>query len=147
MNDSESWAQGFRCYEKLGIKMTWMTPGPWSQGSRFYEKFKAIDDMKDFGCGHRALNAMNSLGLFMTWMTLGRVLRAPDAMKTQGYGCFKQLSIMNYMNDLISHELRPLYAMSSLGLWMIWMILHHEQRVVDDMNDFELWAHDSRFSK
>ena len=65
----------------------------------------------------------------------------------QGYGCFKQLSIMNYMNDLISRELRLLDAMSSLGLWMIWMILHHEQRVVDDMNDFELWAHDSRFSK
>ena len=63
----------------------------------------------------------------------------------QGDGCFELLSIVNYMNDLISRELRPLDAMSSLGLWMIWMILHHELRVVDDINDSELWAHDLRY--
>ena len=49
------------------------------------------------------------------------------------------------MNDLISHELRPLDAMSSLGVWMIWIIPHHELKVVDDMNDSDLWAHDSRY--
>ena len=63
----------------------------------------------------------------------------------QGYGCFEQLSIVNDMNDLIFCELRPLDVMSTLGLWMIWMILCHELRVVDDMNDSKLWAHDSRY--
>ena len=40
--------------------------------------------------------------------------------------------------------------MSSLGLWMIWMILDHELRVVDDMNDMndsKLWAHNSRYDE
>ena len=63
----------------------------------------------------------------------------------QVYGCFQQLSIVNDMNDFISHELRPLEALSRLGLWMIWMILRHELRVVDGMNDYKLWAHNSRY--
>ena len=66
---------------------------------------------------------------------------------TQGYGCFEQLSFVNDTNDLISHELRPLDAMSSLWLWMIWMILYHELRVGDHMNDSKLWAHNSRYYK
>ena len=65
----------------------------------------------------------------------------------QGYVCFEQLRIMNDMNDLISCELRPLDVVSSLGLWMIWMILHHELRAMDDMNDSELWVQNSRYSK
>ena len=107
----------------------------------------------------RGLNAMNNLGLLRTWTTLGCVPRALDAMNrlkamddmchsrswAQGYGFFERLSSVNDMNDLISCELRPLDAISSLGLWMIWMILCHELRVVDDMNDSELWAHDSRY--
>ena len=52
------------------------------------------------------------------------------------------------MNDLGSHELRPLDAMNNLGLRVIWMILGWEKgskcyeklRVVDDMNDSSLWA-------
>ena len=63
----------------------------------------------------------------------------------QGYGCFEQLSIVNDINDLISRELRPLDALSNLGLWMIWMILRHELRMVDDMNDSELCTHNSRY--
>ena len=59
--------------------------------------------------------------------------------------CYEQLNIMGDMNDLGCHELKPLNAMSSLGLWMIWMILHHELRVVDDMNDSRSWAHNSRY--
>ena len=100
--------------------------------------------------GLRSLNAMNNLRLLMTWKTLGRVLRALDSMnrlkvmdnmchsrsRAQGYGCFEQLSIVNDMNDLISSKLRPLDALSSLGLWMIWMILRHELRVLDVMNDW-----------
>ena len=68
----------------------------------------------------------------------------------QGYGFFEKLSIVNDMKDLISRELRPLDVMSSLGLWMIWMILDHELRVVDDMNDMndsKLWAHNSRYDE
>ena len=34
--------------------------------------------------------------------------------------------------------------MKSLGMWMIWMILRHDLKVVHDMNDSKSWAHDSR---
>ena len=63
----------------------------------------------------------------------------------QGCGCFEQLNIIDDMNDLRAHELRLLEAMSSLGLLMIWMILHQELKVVDDMNNYRSWAHDSRY--
>ena len=31
------------------------------------------------------------------------------------------------------------------GLWMIWIILRHEHKDVDDMNDFGLWAQGSKY--
>ena len=43
---------------------------------------------------------------------------------------------MDDINELGSHELKPLDAMSSSRLWLISMILHHELRVVDDLNDY-----------
>ena len=52
---------------------------------------------------------------------------------------------MDDMDDLGSRELRPLDAMSSSRLWMIGMILHHELRVVDDMNNSRSGAHGSRY--
>ena len=45
---------------------------------------------------------------------------------------------MDDMNELGSHELKPLDAMSRSRLWLIRMILHHELKVMDDMNDSRL---------
>ena len=132
---------------KVKVRDDMNDSGSWSQGSRFYENLKAIDDTKDLGHGLSGLNSMNSLGLLMRWRTPIHVFRALNSMNTlktmddmchsrswaKGYEYLEQLSIVNDMNDLISHELRPWDAMSSLGLWMIWMILCHELRVVDDM--------------
>ena len=38
------------------------------------------------------------------------------------------------MNNLKSYELKPLGAMNSLGLWMIWMILGREPEDPNVMN-------------
>ena len=38
------------------------------------------------------------------------------------------------MNNLKSYELKPLGAMNSLGLWMIWMILGHDPMTLNAMN-------------
>ena len=91
---------------------------------------------------------MNNFGLYAYGSRCDEQLKAMDdtchsLSWAQGYGCFEQLRIVNDMNDLISCELRSLDVMSSLELWMIWMILCHELRVVDDMNEYELWAYDS----
>ena len=37
MNDSESWAQGSRCYEQLKVVVDMNNSNLWAQGSRFYE--------------------------------------------------------------------------------------------------------------
>ena len=56
MNDSESWAQGFRCYEQLKVVVDikysglWMT---WATSS----------------CEVKALDSMNSLGLWIIRIT------------------------------------------------------------------------------
>ena len=57
-----------------------MTLGCELSGSRCYKQVKALDDM----C------------YFESW--------------AQGCGCFEQLNIMDDMNDLGSHELKPLDA-------------------------------------
>ena len=64
---------------------------------------------------------MNNSGIGMTWTSL--------------YGELKPLYDMNnsklrmiYMNDSGSNELKPLDAMNSLGLWVIWTILGQEEK-------------------
>ena len=107
--------------------------------------------------GLRGLNAMNNLGLLMTWTTLGHVVRALNAWTTQSYGWYvplwvtslrlwmfwttKHCEIYEWLDILWAKAIK---CYEQLRLWMIWMILNHELRVVDDMNDFELWAHNSR---
>ena len=49
------------------------------------------------------------------------------------------------MNDSRSCEFMPLDVMHMQGLWMIWIILRHEHKDVDDMNDFGLWAQGSKY--
>ena len=59
MNDSDSWSQGSRCYEKL----------------------KAMVDMNVFDRELKALDALNNSRLWMTWPNPGYELRALDIMK------------------------------------------------------------------
>ena len=66
-------------------------------------------------------------------------------MHCEWYECFEQLNIMDDMNDWGSCELKPLDAMSSLGLWMILMTSYHELMVVDNMNNSRSWAYNSRY--
>ena len=54
----------------------------------------------------------------------------------QSSRCYVQLNIVDDMNDLGSCELRPLDTMNNSNLLMLWMILCHELKVLDDMNDF-----------
>ena len=49
------------------------------------------------------------------------------------------------MNDLGSHEFKPLDDMNISGMYRIWRILYHVLKVVHDMKDFKSWAHDSRY--
>ena len=80
--------------------MTWTTSGSelkalvelkdselWAQGSRYYEQLRFVDDMNNLGsCELRPLDSMNSLGLWMTWTTLGHEHKALDAFNNLGYG-------------------------------------------------------------
>ena len=63
----------------------------------------------------------------------------------QGSRCYEQLNIVDGINNKGSHELKPLDAMSSSGLWMIWMTLCHELKAMDNMNDSGSWAHSLRY--
>ena len=58
----------------------------WAQDLRYYEQLKVVVDMNDFGL----------------W--------------AQGSGCYKHLRVVDDINDSGSHELRPLDAMSNLGM-------------------------------
>ena len=48
MNDSELWALGSRCYEKLRGVDNMSYFGLWAQGSRCYEQPKVVDAMNDY---------------------------------------------------------------------------------------------------
>ena len=62
--------------------MTW---GPLPQGSICYEQLRVVDDMNDLGSHDlRALDAMDSLGLWMTRITPGCELKALNAMNKSG---------------------------------------------------------------
>ena len=45
---------------------------------------------------------------------------------------------MDDMNDLECHELKPLDSMTNLGLWVILMILGHEEKASNVMNNLGL---------
>ena len=64
MNDSESWAQGFRCYEQLKVVDDMSYFGSWAQGFGYYEQHRVVEDMNDLGSHElRPLDALNSLRL------------------------------------------------------------------------------------
>ena len=108
MNDSEWWAQSSRWYEHLKVVIYLKDFESWiTQGSRCYEQLRVLDDMNDsrslnlrpldamnnsrlrmtwtiLSCELMNLIDMNSLGLWMKWMTPGHKLRTLDAMKNSG---------------------------------------------------------------
>ena len=53
----------------------------------------------------------------------------------QGFRFYEQLRVVDDMNDLGSHELKPLNAMNNLGLGMIWTIISHELMALNVKND------------
>ena len=56
-----------------------------------------------------------------------------------GSGCYEQLRIVEDMDALGCHGLRPLVAMKNSGMWMIWTILGHEPKALNVMNSLGLW--------
>ena len=92
----------------------------------------------------RAQYTMNISGLRLTWMTLGRELKAVENMSSselwaQRYRCYKQLSVVDDMNDSRSKDLRVLNGMNSLGLWLTWMAPSRWLSALDAMNRLGLW--------
>ena len=39
----------------------------------------------------------------------------------------------------LGHDLKALYAMDNLGMWMTWMSQGHEPKALDIMNNSRLW--------
>ena len=81
----------------------------WVKGSWFYEQFRDMDDMND-----------------SVWWA-------------QGSRCYEQFRVVDDMNYLGYRELKPLDAMNSLGLHVIWMILGPEEKTPNVMNNSSLW--------
>ena len=162
VNDSRLWAQGSRCYEQLKV-----VDDMDNLGCCELKPQDAINNswlrMILMNLGHEpmALIAINSSKLWMTWMTLGRELKAPDVMNnsrlcmtriTLGRGLLA-LDAMNILDLLMTwmtqgHLLRALNAISRSSLWWTWTTLawaqgsrcYEKLKVMDYMNDFELWA-------
>ena len=79
MNDSKSWAQGFKYYEQLKV-MDDMN----NSGSCELRPLDAMNNLRMIwtilGHEHMSLNVMNNSRLSMIWTTLGGEVRALDAM-------------------------------------------------------------------
>ena len=73
--------------------------GLWAQGSRCYEQLKVIDDMNDLGSELKALNAMKSSRLWMTWATPGCELNNVDVM--DGLGLWMIQTTLDPMSSVI----------------------------------------------
>ena len=99
MNDSWSWAYGFKCYEMLRVVDDMSTPGSelrvvvekkesqsWAHGSRCYEQLEVVDDM--------------SYSRFWAY----------------DFGCYEELRVLEDMNESGSCELKPLYVKKNLRL-------------------------------
>ena len=82
--------------------------------------------------GHKfwALDSVNNSELWMTLMTPGHELKALDTMNIMvdlknlgslagGFRCYEHVRVMDDMNKLRSHELKPLDTMNFSRLWTI----------------------------
>ena len=81
----------------------------------------------------RNLDAIKSLGLWMSWMTLGRELKVLEFMKNSGLWLTWTTPICG---------LQVVDAMKKLGLWMIWATLGHKLRTMDVINSSMLWMNE-----
>ena len=106
----KSWAQGSIYYEQLRVVVDMNDSRSWAHNSKCFEQLKVVNDINYFG----------------SW--------------AEGYGCYEQLSIMDDMNNSRSCEVKPIDAKYSSELWIIWIYLLHEVKVVDDMNEFGSWV-------
>ena len=57
----------------------------------------------------------------------------------QGFRCYKQLRVVDDMNDLGSCELQFVDALNNSNLRMIWMIFGYEPMTLNIMNTSMLW--------
>ena len=72
MNNSWSWFQGLRCYEKVRLVHDMCYSKLWAQGFGRYEQLRVVNDMNNLGSrGFRPLDAMNNSELWMIWTILG----------------------------------------------------------------------------
>ena len=120
------WWYEFICFMSSGLWMAWMT---------LSHEFRVMDDMNDLESRvPKLLDAMNSLGVMITWKIIGRELMALNAMNS---------SRLCITWKTVSHELRALYVMKSSGLWLTRLSLSHKLRALDSINNSQLlmtWA-------
>ena len=108
-----------RWYEWLEVQ--------WAQGTKYYEQLKLWLIWTTQGHVIKALDAMNSLVLHMTWTTLGsNEIRALDVINNS------KLWMIWTSRD---RDLKGLDAMNSSGLWMTWTNLGREFRGLKAMNN------------
>ena len=120
MNDFRLWAQGFRCYKKSGLGMTWMTQGYLLRALNVMNISRLWWTSTNLGHELRTLDAINNLLLSMTRATGSRV---------QGSRYYEHMSTSVGVNDSQS------WAQAS---WC-----YKQLRVVDDMKDYGSWAQGS----
>ena len=78
--------------------------GSWTHSCRCYEQLKPLKDMNESACELRALDSMNSLGMWMTWTTPGHEPKALDAMNNT-------VLWMIWMTQV--HKLKALFVVNS----------------------------------
>ena len=72
MNDSKSWAQGFKCYEQLKVVDDMSYTRSWAQRCGCYEMTKVVDDTNYSGSRDISnLDAINNSELWMLWTIIG----------------------------------------------------------------------------
>ena len=133
----------------------------WDQASRCYEQLIAKDDFNDSWLwsyliainslelwmtwttsSHelKAQDAMNNSGLCMTWTTLGRGLRALDAINNLGL-CMTWMTQGHLLSALnVTNRSRLWWTSMNFGSWAQGFRCYEQLKIVDYINDFELWA-------
>ena len=106
-----------------------------------YEHVRFVNEMNNSRSRYLShLDAMNRLGLWMTWTILYHKLNAQNAMNNSG---------LRMTRTTMTHELWALDAMNSIGLYMLWIAqdyrCYEQLKVVDEMNKSRSWAQASKW--
>ena len=67
----------------------------WAEGFRYYEKVRVVNDINHFGCELKALDAMKSFHLWLTWTTPSHEHKALDAMNNLGLSMTWKIRVVN----------------------------------------------------